>query len=98
MDLTHSSHVADAPMVALPTHNKIYKNVVLTSVPGEYNIFNVYALDTSVCKLSEQSEYYLQGFHKVLCLVCTNAVHIPCCLNKLKMEQKHTTYWHLDRI
>lgn len=48
MDLTHSSHVADAPMVAMPAHNKINENVVLTPVPDEYNMFNVYALDTSI--------------------------------------------------
>ncbi len=94
VDLTNSSAILDTPaIIELLSWSKVHKNAVLTSVPNQYEIFNVGASETSTCKHHEQSKCYFKGSQMVVCHICPNAVHVLCCLNKLELKNKLLQLW-----
>jgi hypothetical protein len=60
----------------------------LTKVPKEYAVMNSTAAQGSVCKHKAQYKCYFTQAQMVVCHMFPNTVHVICCLNQLKEQQK----------
>ncbi len=71
-------------LVAEKKSNKI----LITKVPAGAEVFNETTYQGSICKHAAQYKCYFKNSHLVVCHVCSNAVHVLCCLNSLLENKK----------
>ena len=61
--------------------------LLISTIPAGMEVMNATACQGSTCKHAAQYKCYFKNSHIVVCHVCTNAVHVLCCLNSL-LENK----------